>query len=90
MSCLPCESSPAPIHLTPRQRDVLVYLRKGFSNRAIARALAIDVRTVESHVAHLLAKTGNRNRTQLAIWALTQGDGRSPKTIPLPGRPPEP
>ncbi|MCY4331098.1 MAG: LuxR C-terminal-related transcriptional regulator [Cyanobacteria bacterium MAG CAR1_bin_15] len=74
MPCLPCGSSPDPVHLTQRQRDVLAHLRKGLSNRAIAEALAIDVRTVETHVAHLLTKTGRCNRTQLAIWALTTGN----------------
>ena len=78
MPCRPCGNSPGPIHLTPRQQDVLAHLQKGLSNRAIAQALAIDVRTVESHVAHLLTKTGSRNRTQLAIWALTRGTGHGP------------
>lgn len=83
MSCLPCGGSPDPVHLTPRQRDVLAHLRNGLSNRAIAQALAIDVRTVESHVAHLLTKTGSRNRTQLAIWALTTGVGHTSRSNPL-------
>ncbi|MCY4359678.1 MAG: helix-turn-helix transcriptional regulator [Cyanobacteria bacterium MAG APA_bin_95] len=90
MPCLPCGSSPSPIHLTPRQQDVLAYLQKGLSNRAIAQALTIDVRTVESHVAHLLTRTGSRNRTQLAIWALTAGTGQAPARSPLPGQRPEP
>ncbi|MDE0647895.1 MAG: helix-turn-helix transcriptional regulator [Synechococcus sp. SB0665_bin_28] len=83
MSCLPCGSSPNPLYLTPRQRDVLAHLQNGLSNRAIAQALAIDVRTVESHVAHLLTKTGSRNRTQLAVWALTTGAGDTPRSGPL-------
>ena len=61
------------VHLTHRQKDVLACLLTGSSNRAIAAALLIDVRTVESHLACLFAKTGSRNRTQLAAWAFESG-----------------
>jgi DNA-binding NarL/FixJ family response regulator len=39
------------------------------SNKAIAAELQLSVRTVESHVRHVLAKAGLSNRTQLATWA---------------------
>lgn len=61
------------VHLTHRQKDVLACLLTGSSNRAIAAALLIDVRTVESHLACLFAKTGSRNRTQLTAWAFESG-----------------
>lgn len=64
--------------LAPRQQDVLAPIKKDLGNRAIARALAIDLRNGESHGACLLIKTGSRNRTQLAIWALTTGVGHPP------------
>jgi DNA-binding NarL/FixJ family response regulator len=45
-------------------------LKDGRSNKDIAAALTLSHRTVESHVSHLLAKTGCNNRSQLLLWAL--------------------
>ncbi len=56
--------------LTPAERRVLHLLKEGRSNKGIAAALTLSHRTVESHVSHLLAKTGCRNRSQLLLWAL--------------------
>ncbi len=56
--------------LTPAERRVLHLLAEGRSNKGIAAALTLSHRTVESHVSHLLAKTGCRNRSQLLLWAL--------------------
>ncbi|QNI71578.1 transcriptional regulator/ LuxR family [Cyanobium sp. NS01] len=50
---------------------MLGLLCRGYSNREIAAALVLSVRTVESHISHLLAKSGCRSRTQLLIWALS-------------------
>jgi DNA-binding NarL/FixJ family response regulator len=49
---------------------VLRQLQRGLSNRAIAAALVLSVRTVESHISNLLEKSGCHNRTQLLLWAL--------------------
>jgi DNA-binding NarL/FixJ family response regulator len=56
--------------LTPAEHRVLGELRRGHSNKGIAAALVLSPRTVESHVAQLLAKTGCHNRCQLLLWAL--------------------
>ena len=48
--------------LTTRQREVLVGLRQGLSNREIALRLRRSERTVENHVAALIAKLGARDR----------------------------
>lgn len=77
------------VHLTHRQKDVLACLLTGSSNRAIAAALLIDVRTVESHLACLFAKTGSRNRTQLAAWAFESGL-REQLVLPQATQPPSP
>ena len=65
---MPIASSP----VTPAEGHVLRKLLRGLSNRAIAAELVLSPRTVESHISHLLAKTGCRNRTQLLLWALTE------------------
>jgi DNA-binding NarL/FixJ family response regulator len=58
--------------VTPAEERVLGALMKGLSNRAIASSLVVSSRTVESHISHLLAKTGCRSRTQLALWGLSR------------------
>lgn len=55
---------------SPAEWRVLIELRRGSSNKAIAAALVLSPRTVESHISNLLAKTGCRNRIQLLLWAL--------------------
>jgi DNA-binding NarL/FixJ family response regulator len=57
--------------LTPTEQRVLAEVAKGLSNAAVAVALDISTRTVESHVSNMLSKTGFKNRTQLAHWHLT-------------------
>ncbi|MFZ9621603.1 MAG: response regulator transcription factor [Prochlorococcaceae cyanobacterium] len=54
------------------ERRVLQHLQQGLSNRAIAAALVLSPRTVESHISNLLAKTGCSSRTQLLLWALAE------------------
>lgn len=58
---------------SPAEMRVLAELRRGRSNKAIAAALVLSPRTVESHISNLLAKTGCRNRIQLLLWALGEG-----------------
>ncbi|CAN5343703.1 hypothetical protein BH09CHL1_BH09CHL1_18990 [soil metagenome] len=50
--------------LSPREAEVLDFLVAGQSDRQISAALSISVRTVEGHVAHLLAKLGARTRAE--------------------------
>ena len=56
---------PQPSH---RERDVLVLIRQGLSNRDIAERLFISERTVKSHVNRLLQKFDLKNRVQLAVY----------------------
>ena len=61
--------------LTRREREVLPLVAQGLSNRQIGDELNIGERTVEGHVANILAKRGLASRTQLAV-AATAGDNR--------------
>ena len=61
--------------LTAREREVLGCLAEGMSNKQIARALGISVRTVTVHVSNLLRKTGVASRTEAAVWAVQREPG---------------
>ena len=58
----------ANFNLTPAEVAVLNLLLQGMSNRSIAHARLISVRTVESHISSALNKTGCRSRLQLTLW----------------------
>lgn len=55
--------------LTPRERDVLRLLARGYTYREIAEALFISVKTVETHTSNVLRKTQQSNRNALTRWA---------------------
>ncbi|MEH2508384.1 DNA-binding CsgD family transcriptional regulator [Bradyrhizobium sp. AZCC 1578] len=61
------------IDLTPRERDVLVLMAEGASNKAIARQLGISVHTAKFHVASLLAKLDATGRTDAVAHAARLG-----------------
>jgi two-component system nitrate/nitrite response regulator NarL len=56
--------------LTAREREVLGLLAEGMSNKQIAGARGISVRTVTVHVSNLLRKTGAASRTEAALKAI--------------------
>jgi DNA-binding CsgD family transcriptional regulator/tetratricopeptide (TPR) repeat protein len=55
--------------VTSREADVLTLLAEGLTNRELAARLHLSPRTVEKHVASLLAKTGCRRRAQLTGYS---------------------
>ena len=59
--------------LTPRERQILVLVAQGKSNRDIANALVISERTARTHVSNVLTKLGLASRTQAALWAVREG-----------------
>jgi DNA-binding CsgD family transcriptional regulator len=59
--------------LTPRERDVLVLLAEGASNKAIARQLGISVHTAKFHVGSLLEKFDATGRTDVVAHAARLG-----------------
>lgn len=52
--------------LTDREREIVMLLGEGLSNRDIAARLIVSVRTVESHIYKAMAKTGTTSRDDLA------------------------
>jgi predicted ATPase/DNA-binding NarL/FixJ family response regulator len=61
------DASPGP--LTRREHDVAALVARGLSNSQIAGALVISVRTVETHVQHIMDKLDCRTRAQIAAWS---------------------
>ncbi len=59
--------------LTPREREVLQMLARGMTNKAIARALAISVRTVETHRLSIRRKLDADTPAALVKYALERG-----------------
>jgi two-component system, NarL family, response regulator LiaR len=59
--------------LTPREREVLVLIGRGYPNKRIARELGLAEKTVKTHVGHVLAKLGVTDRTQAAVLAVRAG-----------------
>ncbi len=59
--------------LSPRERQILISLAKGESNKAIARLYNLSEATVKVHLKAILRKTKKHNRTQAAIWAIEHG-----------------
>lgn len=62
-----------PDGLTDREAEVLRLIAAGTSNRAIAVALVLSVRTVERHIANLYPKIGAHNRADAAAYAIRRG-----------------
>jgi DNA-binding NarL/FixJ family response regulator len=55
--------------LTPREREVLRLIARGYTYKEIARELYISIKTVESHVSSVLRKLQLSSRHQLTRWA---------------------
>jgi len=59
--------------LTEREREVLLLIAEGKSNKEIGDELHISIKTVKTHVSNLLMKCEAEDRTQLAIYAHRKG-----------------
>jgi non-specific serine/threonine protein kinase len=59
--------------ISPRERDVAVWIARGLTNRQIAAELDLSTRTVDAHVRNILGKLGLASRAQLAAWSVQQG-----------------
>lgn len=59
--------------ITPREKEVMRYIIRGYTSRQIAEELSISVRTVEGHRASLFDKLGLKNRVELIEFAEQHG-----------------
>jgi DNA-binding CsgD family transcriptional regulator len=55
-----------PVPLTDREREIVMLIAEGLSNREIAERATLSVRTVESHIYRAMLKTGTASRDELA------------------------
>jgi two-component system nitrate/nitrite response regulator NarL len=65
--------------LSPREREILVHLARGASNKEIARALDLAESTVKIHVQHILRKLNLSSRVQAAVYAVESGLSPKPQ-----------
>ena len=59
--------------LTEREREVAGLIAQGKSNREIAEAMTVGVKTIETYVTRILNKLGFDSRVQIATWAMEKG-----------------
>ena len=63
----------APALLTPREREIVTMVAYGHTNKEIANALGITVKTVETHKTNVMQKLELTSRAELVRFALNQG-----------------
>lgn len=68
-----------PDDLTPREAQVLALIAASLTNAEIAQRLTVSSATVKSHVNHIFAKAGLRDRAQAINYAYRTGIARPPR-----------
>lgn len=61
--------------LTPREREILGLVGRGWKNNHIARHLELSPQTVRNYISRIYSKLGVRSRTEAVAWAKEQGVG---------------
>jgi DNA-binding NarL/FixJ family response regulator len=69
----PAPAAELPDELTPREAEVLALIAGGLSNGEIAQRLVVSEATVKTHVNHVFAKIGARDRAQAVHYAYSHG-----------------
>jgi DNA-binding NarL/FixJ family response regulator len=69
----PPPTASLPDELTPREAEVLALVARGQSNGEIAAELVVSEATVKTHINHVFAKVGARDRAQAVHYAYTHG-----------------
>jgi DNA-binding NarL/FixJ family response regulator len=69
----PSAEPSATDQLTPRETEVLTLIARGLSNAELAEQLVVSEHTVRTHISHLFAKLGVRDRAQAVIMAYESG-----------------
>lgn len=77
MASSPNTTVPTRANLSEREQEVLRLLARGATNKDIAQALFLSVRTIEAHMRSIFDKLGARSRTEAALWAVRHGYGLS-------------
>ncbi|QBC31598.1 PAS domain-containing protein [Pandoraea sp. XY-2] len=67
------DSAPDDPGLTPRMREVLFFILRGWSAKMIAQVLSVSHRTIEMHVDVLRSKFGAHNRSELTDSGIALG-----------------
>lgn len=70
---LPLRSAQPGEKLSVREREVLLLVVEGLTNKQIARRLAISEKTVKAHLTNVFRTIGADDRTQAALWADRNG-----------------
>lgn len=75
LEMIPDRSEPAAL-LTEKEREVLVLLGQGMTNKEIAARLSRSPNTIKIHVSHILEKLNLRSRTEAALTGFNSGNHR--------------
>jgi len=67
------EAQGRPVHLTPRELEVLALLGEGLPNKLISRRLEISSATVKCHISRILSELGVSSRLQAVVAAARCG-----------------
>jgi two-component system, NarL family, nitrate/nitrite response regulator NarL len=65
--------APTAAQLTNREKEVLIHIAEGLSNKEVASALGIGVRTVETHRERIMKKLNIRNAAGMTKFAISEG-----------------
>src|SRR6266699_5395976 len=77
----------APLDLTPREAEVLLWISQGKSNHDIGVILGAKTGTICKHVEHIFGKLNVENRTAAAVMALETFRSVAPRSERKPAKP---